>query len=34
MLVKEIQGDYFAVVGLPVSQTVRKLKEAGFNLPM
>ncbi|WP_080844625.1 Maf family protein [Cytobacillus gottheilii] len=34
MLVKEIHGDYFAVVGLPVSQTVRKLKQAGFKLPM
>lgn len=34
MLVKEIHGDYFAVVGLPVAKTVRELKKAGFNLPM
>lgn len=32
-LVKEIQGDYFNVVGLPVSRTIRELKKAGFPLP-
>jgi septum formation protein len=31
-LVKEIQGDYFSVVGLPVSRTVRELRRAGFPL--
>lgn len=32
-LVKEIAGDYFAVVGLPVSRTVRELRNVGFELP-
>ncbi|MFD2446221.1 Maf family protein [Bacillus sp. CGMCC 1.16607] len=29
-LVKEIQGDYFNVVGLPIARTVRELKRAGY----
>ena len=33
MLVKKINGDYFAVVGLPVARTVRELKKAGYQLP-
>ncbi|XJZ26370.1 Maf family protein [Bacillota bacterium Lsc_1132] len=33
MLVKKINGDYFAVVGLPVSRTIRELKKAGYILP-
>jgi septum formation protein len=33
MLVKKINGDYFAVVGLPVSRTLRELKMAGYQLP-
>lgn len=33
ILVKEIKGDYFSVVGLPLSRTVRELKKAGFRLP-
>jgi septum formation protein len=33
MLVKKINGDYFAVVGLPVARTVRELKRAGYQLP-
>ena len=33
MLVKQISGDYFAVVGLPVSRTVRELQKAGYQLP-
>ncbi|CAM3747373.1 Maf family protein [Mesobacillus zeae] len=32
-LVKEISGDYYTVVGLPVARTVRELKRAGFILP-
>lgn len=33
MLVKEISGDYFAVVGLPISKTVRELRNAGYFIP-
>lgn len=33
MLVKKINGDYFAVVGLPVSRTIRELQKAGYQLP-
>ncbi|PLR75507.1 septum formation inhibitor Maf [Bacillus sp. V3-13] len=33
MLVKEIKGDFFTVMGLPVSRTVRELRKAGFELP-
>ncbi|MBI0576506.1 septum formation inhibitor Maf [Neobacillus cucumis] len=33
MLVKKINGDYFAVVGLPVARTVRELKRLGYPLP-
>lgn len=33
ILVKEIHGDYFTVVGLPISRTVRELKAEGFILP-
>ena len=33
MLVKSITGDYFSVVGLPVSRTVRELRKAGYPLP-
>ncbi|GLB58371.1 Maf family protein [Cytobacillus sp. NCCP-133] len=33
MLVKSISGDYFSVVGLPVSRTVRELRKAGYSLP-
>ncbi|MED4225064.1 Maf family protein [Neobacillus cucumis] len=33
MLVRKINGDYFAVVGLPVSRTIRELKKAGYQLP-
>jgi septum formation protein len=32
VLVKEIKGDYFAVVGLPVARTIRELKRAGFTI--
>ncbi len=32
MLVKKINGDYFAVVGLPVSSTYRELKRLGYQL--
>jgi septum formation protein len=30
VLVKGITGDYFSVVGLPVSRTMRELKQAGY----
>ncbi len=30
LLVKKINGDYFSVVGLPVSRTVRELKRLGY----
>ncbi|MBM7653033.1 Maf family protein [Neobacillus cucumis] len=33
MLVRKINGDYFAVVGLPVARTIRELKKAGYQLP-
>jgi len=33
ILVKEIKGDYFTVVGLPISRTVRELKAKGFSMP-
>ncbi|MBP2240585.1 septum formation protein [Cytobacillus eiseniae] len=33
VLVKEIKGDYFSIVGLPVSRTVRELRNAGFYFP-
>ena len=32
LLVKQITGDYFAVVGLPVSRTLRELKKAGYSV--
>lgn len=32
LLVKKISGDYFAVVGLPVSRTMRELKKSGFQM--
>lgn len=32
MFVKEIYGDYFAVVGLPVSRTIRELRNAGYRI--
>jgi septum formation protein len=32
-LVKEIQGDYYNVVGLPVSKVVRELRKVGLHLP-
>jgi len=31
VLVKEIRGDYFNVVGLPISRVVRKLSHFGIN---
>lgn len=30
-LVRKINGDYFAVVGLPVARTIRELKKMGFH---
>ncbi|MDP4162431.1 MAG: Maf family protein [Bacillota bacterium] len=33
IFVKQITGDYFTVVGLPVSRTIRALKQAGYILP-
>jgi septum formation protein len=30
-LVKKIHGDYFSVVGLPVSRTIRELRKLGFS---
>jgi septum formation protein len=33
MLVKQISGDYFTVVGLPVARTVRELRNIGYLLP-
>lgn len=33
MLVKKINGDYFAVVGLPVARTYRELTRLGYLLP-
>lgn len=33
MLVKEISGDYYTVVGLPVSRLIRELRKTGYNLP-
>ncbi|MBT2688096.1 septum formation inhibitor Maf [Bacillus sp. ISL-47] len=33
VLVKSINGDYFSVVGLPVSRTVRELRKAGYAHP-
>ncbi|WP_433743430.1 Maf family protein [Falsibacillus pallidus] len=32
LFVKEIKGDYYAVVGLPVSRLYRELKSAGLNI--
>jgi septum formation protein len=33
MLVKKMNGDYYAVVGLPVSRTIRELKKLGYKMP-
>jgi septum formation protein len=33
MLVEKINGDYYAVVGLPVSRTIRELKKLGYKMP-
>jgi septum formation protein len=32
LFAKELKGDYFSVVGLPISRTVKELKTAGFKL--
>lgn len=32
LLVKEIKGDYFAVVGLPLARTIRELKKTGYTI--
>jgi septum formation protein len=32
VLVKSINGDYFSVVGLPVSRTIRELKKVGYSI--
>lgn len=32
LLVKRIDGDYYSVVGLPLSRTIRELKKLGFHL--
>lgn len=31
LLVKEIQGDYFSVVGLPIARTMRELRHLGLS---
>lgn len=33
MLVKEINGDYYTVMGLPVSRLIRELRKIGYILP-
>lgn len=33
MLVKEIKGDYYTVMGLPVSRLIRELRKTGYILP-
>ncbi|WP_445490125.1 Maf family protein [Niallia sp. 03133] len=33
ILVKKITGDYFTVVGLPISRLMRELKAVGFSIP-
>ncbi|MFT8322225.1 MAG: Maf family protein [Bacillus sp. (in: firmicutes)] len=33
ILVKKINGDYFTVVGLPISRLIRELKAIGFSIP-
>ncbi|WP_042354915.1 Maf family protein [Bacillus rubiinfantis] len=34
MLVRKINGDYFSVVGLPISRTIRELKSCGYPLQL